>query len=103
LCGGCPSHWVLGVIDFDTKTWGIYDSIPELKSVTWAQPLFEAAIYAVSALSPMHKVNLKDGSWTVEIHSPVANEQQHDSWSCGIFVMMAMSAFKQQLDLKITG
>jgi hypothetical protein len=50
----------------------------------------------------MHEVNLRDGSWTIKECSPDANEQQHDSWSYGIFVMMAMSAFKQQLDFKNT-
>ncbi|KAG2060473.1 hypothetical protein BDR06DRAFT_1053653 [Suillus hirtellus] len=99
----CPSHWVLGVINFEQKIWGIYDSIPELESATWMQPLFEATIYAISAISVTHEVNLRDGSWTIEIYSPDVDEQQHDSWSCRIFVMMAMSAFKQQLNFKNTG
>ncbi|KAJ2979255.1 hypothetical protein NUW54_g11165 [Trametes sanguinea] len=39
LCGGDPAHWVLGWIDFDLAEYGIVDSIPELQSSTWAEPV----------------------------------------------------------------
>lgn len=39
LCGGNPLHWVLGWVDFKLNEVGIFDSIPEIESKTWAEPV----------------------------------------------------------------
>lgn len=39
LCGGSPLHWVLGFVDHRLHQIGLYDSIPEIDSQEWAQPV----------------------------------------------------------------
>ena len=39
LCGGSLAHWVLGWANFSTREMGIFDSLPEAHSETWAQPV----------------------------------------------------------------
>ncbi|KAF9236577.1 hypothetical protein BU15DRAFT_63929 [Melanogaster broomeanus] len=101
LCGGSPSHWVLGLVNFTTSTYGIYDSIPELNSKTWAKPLLQQTIGAVKIINSQPEEDWE--KWTFTVHAPPPMERQHDSWSCGLFVMMAMSAFKQNMSFDSAG
>jgi Ulp1 family protease len=41
LCGGTPLHWVLAWIDFGASEIGLFDSMPELNSSCWAEPVSE--------------------------------------------------------------
>jgi len=58
---------------------------------------------AVAKLACQTRIEWNDGNWKTEIYSPPALKCQYDSWSCGIFVMMAMSAHKQNLSFDATG
>ncbi|KAI1782137.1 hypothetical protein LXA43DRAFT_977717 [Ganoderma leucocontextum] len=101
LIGGDPSHWVLGWLDLESGIYGIVDSLPELKSHLWATPLFQAAIHRIAtsldmALPPWEKL-------TFTIHSPSEEDCQIDSWSCGLFVMIAMQAFADRWSRPLLG
>ncbi|KAH7911457.1 hypothetical protein BJ138DRAFT_1126007 [Hygrophoropsis aurantiaca] len=103
LCGGFPSHWVLGWVDFTSKEVGIFDSIPELHSTSWAKPLLLGAMDTVVKQLARPKIVWDRGDWTYCVYSPPALQCQFDGWSCGIFVMMAMSAVEKGISFEHTG
>ena len=120
LLGGSPSHWVLGIVNFSTKVLGIYDSIPELRSQEWAVPvsvlwihklvtnntiqkLLQTTVDAVAELACQPRIEWNNGKWKMEGYSPPTLKCQYDSWLCGIFVMMAMSAHQQNIGFDNTG
>lgn len=43
LCGGRIPHWILGWVNFASGEVGIFDSIPELLSSFWAEPVSQIA------------------------------------------------------------
>ena len=102
------------------KVLGIYDSIPELRSQEWAVPvsvlwihklvtnntiqkLLQTTVDAVAELACQPRIEWNNGKWKMEGYSPPTLKCQYDSWSCGIFVMMAMSAHQQNIGFDNTG
>ena len=47
LCGGKPLHWVMGWANFSTQELGIFDSLPEIHSETWALPVYHSELFAL--------------------------------------------------------
>ena len=106
LCGGNPLHWILGWLDFANNVFGIFDSIPELQSYFWAEPVckFEETIHdrlltktnqlflevADKILETIGSESIEWDRWTRLLSSPGELQRQMDGWSCGIFVMLAM-------------
>ncbi|EMD33802.1 hypothetical protein CERSUDRAFT_76503 [Gelatoporia subvermispora B] len=100
LCGGDPSHWVLGWIDFDQQQAGIFDSIPELDSTDWAKPLFLKTIDYILKNTDQRVILWDQGQWTFELSSPLETERQFDSWSCGLFVAGAERMFAMKASFR---
>ncbi|KAJ6543068.1 hypothetical protein B0H19DRAFT_1268241 [Mycena capillaripes] len=92
LSGGAPLHWILAWVDYATKDIGIFDSIPELGSSSWAEPLLLLTLDVIREHIGAPKIIWNSGEWNRRIMSPVTLECQVDGWSCGIFVGMAIKA-----------
>lgn len=119
ICGGSPSHWVMGWVDFELEIYGIVDSIPELASAeTWAKAVSElisvsifqylphtqdfcGAVEAIQQCLGMKPVAWEDLDFVV--WSPAYEERQLDSWSCGLFVMIAMQTFLDEWTTPLLG
>ncbi|KZT66627.1 hypothetical protein DAEQUDRAFT_445438 [Daedalea quercina L-15889] len=93
LCGGEPAHWVLGWVDFSAHQYGIFDSIPELRSLAWAETLLLRTCNAILRYASMALPEWKSDGWRCTTIAPQLQEQQRDAWSCGIFVLLAMHQF----------
>ncbi|KAG6908109.1 hypothetical protein DXG01_006147 [Tephrocybe rancida] len=92
ICGGSPLHWVLGWINYSTTTIFIFDSIPELESTYWAEPLLLQIVDEIRWCVKAKPIKWSEGGWKHETVSPTQLECQFDNWSCGLFVMMAICA-----------
>ncbi|EIW56114.1 uncharacterized protein TRAVEDRAFT_50602 [Trametes versicolor FP-101664 SS1] len=102
LCGGDPAHWVLGWVDYSSKECGVVDSIPELESASeWAKPLLHASIDRLRESLGMP--NMDWSTMSMSVRSPAPHEQQMDSWSCGLFVMIAMQTFADNWEHPLLG
>ncbi|KAG1901055.1 DHS-like NAD/FAD-binding domain-containing protein [Suillus fuscotomentosus] len=94
LCGGSPSHWVLGWVDWSAHEIGFFDSLGI--HPTWAQKNLQHAAaglehwlkYETYPEIKSFEHRFKD--WKIVHHTPPDDQKQKDSWSCGLFVMMAM-------------
>ncbi|KDQ54442.1 hypothetical protein JAAARDRAFT_49391 [Jaapia argillacea MUCL 33604] len=98
LCSGLPAHWVLGWVDFGSREIGIYDSVPELGSSYWAELMLLRVIDRIREFIKSPKIEWGVEKWKRTLCSPVELERQLDSWSCGLFVMMALKSFADNLD-----
>ncbi|KAF9020418.1 hypothetical protein BDZ89DRAFT_1203567 [Hymenopellis radicata] len=89
-----PYHWVLGWVDFIDQQAYIFDSIPELGSAFWAEPMMLDAIDAIMAI--LGKQRHQWSEWKpLEVLSPRESQRQVDAWSCGIFTMMGLWMVKE--------
>ncbi|KAG1900828.1 uncharacterized protein F5891DRAFT_980042 [Suillus fuscotomentosus] len=94
LCEGSPSHWVLGWVDWSAHEIGFFDSL-EIHP-TWAQKNLQHAAaglehwlkYETYPEIKSLKHRFKD--WKIVHHTSPDDQKQKDSWSCGLFIMMAM-------------
>ncbi|KAF8060260.1 hypothetical protein FPV67DRAFT_1632538 [Lyophyllum atratum] len=92
LNGGFPKHWILGWVDYSTSTMYIFDSIPELGSSSWAEPLLLKVVDEIRRHLKAEPVEWDTGDWNRKLISPVALQCQMDGFACGLFIMMAMRA-----------
>ncbi|KAF8169334.1 hypothetical protein K438DRAFT_1774346 [Mycena galopus ATCC 62051] len=92
LCGGCPLHWILAWVDYASKEIGIFDSIPELGSSSWGEPLFLLTLDMIRQRIGVPQIIWDSGQWNRRLVSPSELERQLDGWSCGIFVGMGIKA-----------
>ncbi|KAJ7868207.1 hypothetical protein B0H14DRAFT_2572445 [Mycena olivaceomarginata] len=92
LCGGAPLHWILAWVDYAAKEIGIFDSIPELGSSSWGEPLFLPVLDVIREHIGAPKITWNSGEWKRRILSPSQLECQLDGWSCGVFVGMGIKA-----------
>ncbi|KAI0645527.1 hypothetical protein C8Q79DRAFT_1104104 [Trametes meyenii] len=101
LCGGNPSHWVLGWVNYSSMQYGITDSMCELDSTSWAFPLLRRCFDRLR-----DQLNMSAVDWSVmtaSVHLPAPHDQQIDSWSCGLFVMIALQAFADKWKAPLLG
>ncbi|KAH7883559.1 hypothetical protein F5I97DRAFT_1831286 [Phlebopus sp. FC_14] len=103
LCGGSPSHWVLTWADTGLKEFGLYDSIPGQHSGSWAIPELRKIITAIFAYLGQSDITAAISSWGRVLITPPKRQQQMDSWSCGLFTMMAMQAYVMRHSLELIG
>ncbi|TFY65415.1 hypothetical protein EVG20_g5598 [Dentipellis fragilis] len=128
LCGGQPYHWVLAIIDCEQRNIAIYDSLPKLNSSRWARPICEDIVVhihdilsaialgsdaAPNTVAAPDTVAMSDTaasdtvaaldvtSWPLVLYTSPEMQGQCDSWSCGLFIMMAMEAVSKN-DLSFT-
>jgi len=107
LCGGgSVLHWVLAWVDFGTSEIGMFDSVPELGSHSWAIPvrrqlngLTLELIMSQVALKVFERIRETLGApkidfekWRQKVFYPSALQRQMDGWACGLFLLMAMRA-----------
>ncbi|KAJ3502810.1 hypothetical protein NLJ89_g8719 [Agrocybe chaxingu] len=90
-----PKHWVVTWVDWREAKIGIFDSIPQLGSSSWAEPLLLRIIDHILAVLKRDPVEWDSGSWRRVLEHPESLQQQMDSWSCGLFVLMRIRAFKE--------
>ncbi|KAJ6631496.1 hypothetical protein B0H10DRAFT_1938373 [Mycena sp. CBHHK59/15] len=103
LSGGVPLHWVLAWIEYGAYKVGIFDSIPELGSSSWTEPLLLATVDIICEHLGAPKITWDSGQWKCSLSSPVELERQLDLWSCGLFVVMAVKAVADQKDWSAVG
>ncbi|KAH7903097.1 hypothetical protein BJ138DRAFT_1120733 [Hygrophoropsis aurantiaca] len=103
LCGGNPLHWVLGWVDLGRKEIGIFDSLPQLHSESWAQPLLCDIINAIFRSQSVEEIPSKISPWNKVLASPPPLQRQMDAWSCGLFTMMAMQAYALRHSFDLVG
>ncbi|KAJ7837146.1 hypothetical protein B0H13DRAFT_1912627 [Mycena leptocephala] len=90
LVGGDPPHWVLGWIESGPRLYHIFDNMPELNSVSWAEPaLLELGDTIYATLGQME---IDWEPWKRVLHAPSELDRQMNSWACGFFVIHAMKA-----------
>jgi hypothetical protein len=63
--------------------------------------LLEKIVNAILNHLGSQAVNWNDGLWQRVLMYPPTLEQQMDSWSCGLFTMMAMQAYTQGILLEL--
>ena len=102
-----PAHWVLTWVDFARQKICVFDSVPGLAYIFWAEPVSvvhhpmievtrkstQLALKIVDRIRILLKQPLIDwssGEWGKEIHSPPVLQTQVDGWSCGLFILMAL-------------
>ncbi|KAF5372671.1 hypothetical protein D9615_009847 [Tricholomella constricta] len=95
LCGGDPLHWVLAWVDYSKREIGMFDSIPELGSSSWAEPLLLSILDKIRETLNACPIVWNDGGWSRIVAGPSLLQRQFDVWSCGIFAMMALQALTQ--------
>ncbi|KAJ7679396.1 hypothetical protein DFH06DRAFT_1166490 [Mycena polygramma] len=96
LSGGRVIHWVLAWVDFGAYEVGIFDSIPELGSSSWAEPLLLKVVDAIREYAGAPKMEWDSGQWKRALHAPDELERQLDSWACGLFLAMAAKSTAHQ-------
>ncbi|KAJ3504437.1 hypothetical protein NLJ89_g7932 [Agrocybe chaxingu] len=89
-----PKHWVVTWVDWKELKIGIFDSIPELGSSSWAEPLLLRIIDHICVALKREPIDWDSGSWRRVLESPSNLQQQMDLWSCGLFVLMRIRGFK---------
>ncbi|KAJ8580681.1 hypothetical protein M405DRAFT_869302 [Rhizopogon salebrosus TDB-379] len=95
LCGGEPAHWILGWVDWSAHEMGFFDSLDTY--LPWAkEDLRDAAAGLEHWLKyqtdpDVGKLRSRFKGWKQTYHCPPLRQTQQDHWSCGLFVMMAMS------------
>ncbi|KAI0039899.1 hypothetical protein FA95DRAFT_1612214 [Auriscalpium vulgare] len=93
LCGGSPPYWVLGYVDHRRKELGVYDSIPELESHEWAEPLLLRILDGIHERLSMPGCRWLSSEWRRLVKSPKPEQRQLDAWSCGLFCLLAAEEF----------
>ncbi|KAG1789346.1 DHS-like NAD/FAD-binding domain-containing protein [Suillus variegatus] len=94
LSGGRPLHWVLGWVDWSTHEIGFFDSLGIHPA--WARKdLQDAAAGLEHWLKYETYPEIKSlagrfKDWKFYYHTPPKDQKPKDSWSCGLFVMMAI-------------
>ncbi|KAF7318669.1 ULP-PROTEASE domain-containing protein [Mycena chlorophos] len=96
MYGSDPPHWVLGWIEPGSRTYHIFNSMPELSS-TWIEPALLELGDTVYATLGVFRVDWE--SWRLVSHSPPELQRQTNDWSCGFFVIHAMNALVDGVDL----
>ncbi|KDQ56779.1 hypothetical protein JAAARDRAFT_207846 [Jaapia argillacea MUCL 33604] len=81
LCSGSPPHWVLGWLDFGGRELGICDSVPELGSSYWAEPMLLRVVDKILEFIGSPKIQWGVERWKQTILSPPELERQLDDWS----------------------
>ncbi|KAJ7601957.1 hypothetical protein DFH06DRAFT_1399828, partial [Mycena polygramma] len=89
MYGDDPPHWILGYIEPGPRYYHIFDSMPELKSFTWAEPALLELGETVYATLGTPTVNWE--LWKPFLHSPPELERQMNGWACGFFVIQGMT------------
>ncbi|KAJ6609181.1 hypothetical protein B0H10DRAFT_2194012 [Mycena sp. CBHHK59/15] len=97
LSGGRVTHWVLAWVDYGAYEVGIFDSIPELGSSSWAEPLLLKVVDAIREYAGVPKMEWDSGQWKRALNTPDELERQLDAWSCGLFVAMAAKSIVKRL------
>ncbi|KAF9034576.1 hypothetical protein BJ165DRAFT_1534007 [Panaeolus papilionaceus] len=92
-----PHHWVLAWIDWGQSQIGIYDSLPQLGSSVWAEPLLLKIIDRVLQLLQKEPAVWDEGNWQHVLQGPPPLRIQMDTWSCGLFVAMKVDAIARGL------
>ncbi|KAJ6469868.1 hypothetical protein C8R45DRAFT_937507 [Mycena sanguinolenta] len=88
MYGSDPLHWVLGWIEPGARLYHIFDSVPELRSVSWAEPaLLELGDTVYATLGHLQ---IDWEPWRRVLHSPPEFERQMNNWACGFFVIHGM-------------
>ncbi|KAF8161385.1 hypothetical protein B0H34DRAFT_796185 [Crassisporium funariophilum] len=95
-----PKHWVTGWIDWGRSTIGIFDSIPEYGSSSWAVPLLTNIVDHIRVALQKEPVEWKSGNWTRVLEKPASLQRQMDDWSCGYYVLMRIRAIANSVDLE---
>ncbi|KZW01192.1 hypothetical protein EXIGLDRAFT_760954 [Exidia glandulosa HHB12029] len=85
------NHWVFVYIDYGKKQYFYEDSIPQSGAINWALPLFRQIVDAIR--TAFHLVPCDWKAYTHLVRHPAKADAQHDNWSCGLFVMMALRRF----------
>ncbi|KAF7321210.1 ULP-PROTEASE domain-containing protein [Mycena chlorophos] len=98
MYGDDPPHWILGWIVPGSRTYHIFNSIPEL-SIAWAEPALLELGDTVYATLGMYEVDWE--SWKLVNHVPPALDAQMNGWDCGIFVIHAMTVLANGLDVSL--
>ncbi|KAG1853971.1 hypothetical protein F4604DRAFT_1686163 [Suillus subluteus] len=94
LCGGDPPHWILGWVDWSTHEIGFFDSLGTYPS--WAQMDLQNAAAGLEhwlkyeTYPEIESLKYRFKDWRFCYHSPPAGQKQHDGWSYGLFVIMAI-------------
>ncbi|KAJ7812191.1 hypothetical protein B0H14DRAFT_3753374 [Mycena olivaceomarginata] len=98
MYGSAPPHWVLGWIEPGPRLFHIFDSMPELNSVSWAEPaLLELGDTVYATLGRM-EVDWEP--WKRVLHSPDELDRQMNNWACGLFVIHAMKSLADGIGIK---
>ncbi|KDR69617.1 hypothetical protein GALMADRAFT_917205 [Galerina marginata CBS 339.88] len=84
-------HWILAWIDFSQNCIRFFDSIPELDSTSWAEPIFLQILEHIFCLV---KKECDYHTWSRKLYSPSPLRRQMDIGSSGLFVLMALSTIK---------
>ncbi|KAF8195480.1 hypothetical protein BJ912DRAFT_900722 [Pholiota molesta] len=95
-----PEHWVLAWIDFRNHEIGIFDSIPELGSSSWAEPVSSQILDKIYITLKQPLTSWSDSQWRRVLHSPAPLRCQMDAWSCGLFVLMAVEAVGNEEEIQ---
>ncbi|KAF9548287.1 hypothetical protein CPC08DRAFT_729532 [Agrocybe pediades] len=88
-----PRHWVTAWVDWTQKKIGIFDSIPELGSSSWAEPLLIKIVDHIRKALGQDRIEWDADGWGRVIERPLNLECQMDSWSCGYYVLMRVRGF----------
>ncbi|KAJ7746788.1 hypothetical protein DFH07DRAFT_1038081 [Mycena maculata] len=88
MYGSDPPHWVLGWIEPGSRQYHIFDSVPELRSFSWAEPDLLELGDTIYATLGYPKFDWEP--WSRVLHSPPELGRQMNSWACGFFVIHAM-------------
>ncbi|KAF4618575.1 hypothetical protein D9613_009688 [Agrocybe pediades] len=83
-----PRHWITAWVDWTQKEIGIFDSIPELGSSSWAEPLLLRIVNHIQDALGQDRIEWNTGGWGRVIERLKGLECQMDSWSCGYYVLM---------------
>ncbi|TFK59348.1 hypothetical protein BDN72DRAFT_905939 [Pluteus cervinus] len=91
-----PKHWVTGWIDWSQKKVGIFDSIPQQASSSWAEPLFLKVVDHILQTLGRDLIPWRTGpKWELVIEKLPPLECQMDDWSCGFYVLMRIRAIAE--------
>ncbi|KAF9526823.1 hypothetical protein CPB83DRAFT_837122 [Crepidotus variabilis] len=97
-----PANWILAWIDFGSSQIQFFDSIPEMASTSWAEPLLLKIIDKIFLAIGEPLTVWHDGRWKRVLNSLAVLERQLNGWSCGLFVTMAVMALLKGLGVKET-
>ena len=102
-------HWVLGWVNYANFMIGLFDSISELGSSFWAEPVGYDELINSATLTKSSQLLLKvvdcictcikapviswnNGSWSRDLQLPPMLQCLVDGWSCGLFLLTALTA-----------